>query len=268
MALMPLANPAQAQVVAGPAAPIEPSYVELVELALAADIVARVQIDDQATLRAERAPDVAPGKVRIYAESITQALLGGRIAIGESLAFLVDLPADARGRAPKLKKQVFLIFARSVEGRPGQVYLAGQGAMQPATPALEQRVRQVLTQLAESARPPVITGVREAMSVPGNLVGESETQIFLETRSGDPVSLSVIRRPGMTAQWGVSWTDIVDQAARPPQAQTLEWYALACFLPADLPEDAFIQRDRESRDRAREDYRMVLGQLGPCVRNN
>lgn len=249
-------------------APEESTYVDLVELALASDLVARVEVDDQATLRPERAPDVAPGNVRVYVEAVTQALLGGRAPIGESLAFLVDLPADQRGRAPDIEEQIFLIFGQSVAGRPGEIRLSGFNAMQPATARLEQRVRHVLGQLAQPDRPPAISGIREAMSVRGNLAGESETQVFLETEDGAPVSISIIRRPGMAATWGVSWTDIVDQSARPPADETLQWYSLACFLPDELPDYALIQRDRESRDRARSDYRLVLDQIGRCARNS
>jgi hypothetical protein len=103
--------------------------------------------------------------------------------------------------------------------------------------------------------------------VAGNLAGDSETQVFLETPDGAPVSLTVLRRPGQNPRWGVSWTDIVDQSALPPAPETLQWYALACYLPGELPAEAFIQRDPESRTRAREDYALVLRQLGACQRS-
>jgi hypothetical protein len=140
--------------------------------------------------------------------------------------------------------------------------------MHAEDPAWEQRVRHVLTQMLQGEQWPAITGVHEVMSVPGNLAGESETQIFLETRSGAPAAITVLRRPGMAPSWGVSWTDIVDQSARPPQPETLEWYALACFLPDDLPDESFIQRDSQSRQRAREDYALVLDQIGACSRSS
>ena len=88
------------------------------------------------------------------------------------------------------------------------------------------------------------------MSVAGNLAGESETQLFLNTANGTPVSLTVVRRPGMAPTWGVSWTEIVDQAARPPEEGTAG-YRLACFLPRELPDKAFLQRDSASRTRPR-----------------
>lgn len=243
------------------------TYVDLVELGMASDVVLRAEIDDQITVPEERAPGLPQGRVRLYIESITQALLAGSGPIGESLAFLADMDLEADGDEPDIEEQVYLLFARRVSGRPGEIQLVAPSAMQLATPALEQRVRHVLTQLAQAEKPPVVTGVREVMSVQGNLVGESETQIFLETRSGAPVSISVLRRPGMAPHWGVSWTDIVDQAARPPEPQTLQWYSLACYLPAELPEDAFLQRDRESRTRAAEDYAIVLAEIGACSRS-
>ncbi len=260
-----LAAPATAQ---EEPAPNPLTYVDLVELGMTSDVVLRAVVDDQATVPPERAPGLPPQRVRLYVETVTQALLAGDGPIGESLAFLVDMDRDARGKAPKIKKQVFFLFARRVNGRPGKIQLVSPDAMQPDDPALEQRLRLVLTQLAEPDRPPLVTDVREVMSVPGNLAGESETQIFLETRDGEPVSLSIIRRPGVAPQWGVSWTDIVDQSAQPPEAETLRWYALVCHLPAELPAEAFLQTDRESRARAREDYAIVRSEIGACRRSS
>ena len=254
-----------------PALPTQPTYVDLVELVRASPVVARVLVDKQITVPAERAPGVAPGFTRIYVEALTQALLGGNVPVGGELTFVADVPVKTDGKPPRLDKlddPSFIVFARPVSGRPGEVQLVGPLGMQPGTAEFENRVREVLTQLAEGALPPRITDVREAISVAGNLAGESETQIFLETENGAPVSLNVLRRPGQTPRWGVSWTEIVDQSARAPQPQTLQWYALACFLPQQLPADAFLQDDREAQRRAREDYAVILDQLGPCARNS
>src|SRR5690606_23524038 len=97
---------------------------------------------------------------------------------------------------PKLKKQRFIIFADAVAGRPGTLQLVGEGAQLPATPESEQFARSVIAAFAAPGLPPNIVGVRDVMSVPGNLVGESETQLFLETSTGEPASLTVVRRPG------------------------------------------------------------------------
>jgi len=248
-----------------PAPPVA-TYADMAELAEQAAIVALVEVRDQAVVKSERAPGLQAGHARLYVTARTAALLASRAPLGESINYLVDVPLDARGRPPKLKKQRFLLFARPVSGQPGSLQLVGNGGQLPATPESEQLARKVVADFAAPDLPPALTGVRDVMSVAGNLVGESETQLFLDTRTGQPVSLTVVRRPGMEPQWGVSWSEIVDQAARPPQPQTVEWYRLACSLPAQLPADAYLQDDRAARARAEADYRYILEQLGPCER--
>ncbi len=265
-AIYALAPGATAQPAPLAAAPAGPSYADFADLAEAAGLVALVTVRDQVAVEPERSPGLATGQVRLYIEARTEALLAGRSAIGESLAYLVDVPLTAKGKAPKLKKQRFLVFAKAVPGRPGELVLVDRRAQIPATPESEQLARTVIAALAAPDAPPRVSGIREVMSVAGNLAGESETQLFLSTATGTPVSVTVVRRPGMDPQWGVSWSEIVDQAARPPAPGTVEWYRLACFLPPALPADAFLQSDRAGRARAEADYRFVLDQLGDCPR--
>jgi hypothetical protein len=242
------------------------TVVDLADFAEPASVVARVEVRDEALVKPERAPGLAPGHARLYVTADTVALLASRAPLGESLNYLVDLPLDAKGKPPKLKKQRFLLFADPVAGRPGSLQLVDQGAQVPATPESERLARAVIAAFAAPDLPPEISGVRDVMSVAGNLVGESETQLFLDTETGDPVSLTVVRRPGMAPQWGVSWSEIVDQSARPPEPQSVEWYRLACSLPRQLPASAYLQDDRQARVRAEADYHFILEQLGPCER--
>ena len=243
------------------------TYADLAGMSDASQLVIRAQIRKQITVDPARAAGLAPGFARIYIQAQTLSLLSGRAAIGESLNYLVDVPLDSRGKVPKLKKLEVLLFARAVPGRPGEIQLVGPEAQQLYSPELESRIRPILSALVAPDSPPVITGVRDALSVAGNLAGESETQIFLDTRGGAPVSLTVLRRPGRAAVWGVSWGEIIDQAARPPEPNTLAWYRLACALPQRLPSNANLSRVREERSRAERDYAFVLASLGPCVRN-
>lgn len=245
----------------------ESTYADLADLSDAANLVLRVKIRKQAEVKAERAPGLAPNYARLYIEADTIALLAGNAAVGESVKYVVDVERDAKGRAPKLKKQEMLLFARTVPGRAAEIQLVGQGAQMRWRPELESRVRPILAALVASDSPPVVTGVRDALAVEGNLVGESETQLFLSTRDDGPVSVTVIRRPGQRPVWGVSFTEIVDQAAVPPLVNTLAWYRLACFLPQTLPGEANLSRDAQSRAQAAEDYRYMMTQLGPCPRN-
>lgn len=250
-----------------PPVPLSATYADLADLAESAGVIALVEVRDQAAVEPERAPGLAQGEVRLYVEARTEALLAGRAALGESLVYLADVPLDTKGKAPKLRKQRFLVFADPVPGRPGSLQLVDPSAQLPATPETEQLARTVIAALAAPDAPPAVTGIRDVMSVPGNLAGESETQLFLDTESGEPVSLSVVRRPGMEPTWGVSWSEIVDQSARPPAPQSVAWYRLACFLPERLPSDAFLQEDQASRRRAEADYGYIVEQLGECPRS-
>ena len=177
-----------------------------------------------------------------------------------------DLPLDARGRKVKLRKEEVLLFARPVPGRPSELQLVAPGAQLLWSEALETRVRLILEQLVAPDAAPRITGVGDALSVAGTLVGESETQIFLDTVNDDPAAISVVRRPGMAPVWGVSFSEIVDQAVRVPEPGSLAYYRLTCALPLSLPSEANLAREPADRARASDDYRFVISQLGSCVR--
>lgn len=244
-----------------------PTYADLVDLSDRTPLVLRAQIRDSAVVEPERAPGLAPGHARLYIEARTSALIAGNAPMGESLRYLVDVPLDAKGKVPKLKKREVIVFARPVPGRPGEVQLVGPDAQLTYSPELEARLRPVLAALLAADAPPRVTGIRDALAVPGTLVGESETQLFLETRNDGPVSITVTRRPNMAPVWGVSWTEIVDQSARPPAPESLGWYQLACSLPAEMPAGASLASDARSRALAERDYAFVIEQLGPCTRN-
>jgi hypothetical protein len=267
-AVFACAIPAEACAQSSPAmsASASPTYADLVGLAEASAIVAEVTVKDQAPVEAERAPGLAAGRARLYLETQTQRVLKGPSALGESVSYLVDVPLDAKGRPPKLRKQTFIVFANPVAGRPGELQLIAPDAQLPLDPTIEERVRGVVAQLASAGATQRITGVRDVISVAGNLAGESETQMFVDTAGGAPVSLTVIRRPNMAPTWGVSWSEIVDQAAKPPAPETIPWYRLACFLPRKLSDQAFLQADAAGRQRAEADYQFILDQLGPCAR--
>lgn len=268
LALMPVAALAQAPASAAIVASDGPTYADLATLSDAGELVIRAQIRRQTTLKPDRAPGLAPGFARLYIQANTLALIAGRGTVGGTLAYLVDVPLDAKGKVPKLKNREFLLFARTVPGRAGEVQLVAPGAQLAFTPELEARLRPILTELyaAPETVPPRITGISDALAVQGTLTGESETQIFLATENRSPVSITILRRPGQRPQWGVSWGEIIDSAARPPAPETLRWYRLACSLPAQLPSSANLAREPEARRLAAGDYAFVREALGPCTR--
>ena len=262
LGLVSLAAPS----LANPALAAQPTYADLASWADKANMVIRATVRRQIEVPAERAPGLQPTHARLYIEARTNALIAGRSPIGEEFSYVVDVPRRANGKPPKLKKQSMVLFARALQGRPGMVQLVSTSAQLPASEDLELRLRPILQQLVSADAPPKVTGVRDALPVFGNLVGESETQIFLSTEDSSPASITIVRRPGQEPRWGVSFSEIVDQSAKPPAPETLEWYRLACALPARLPGGAVLAESREQRQLADRDYALVLQALGPCNR--
>lgn len=243
-----------------------PTFADIADLSESAGLVVKAQIKKMARVEDERAPGLAPGMARFYVNAQTLALIAGKAPIGESFAYLVDLPLDAKGKAPKLKKQDVLLFARAVPGRPGELQLVTPTAQQLWSEQAEARVRGILKTLLSGDAPVKITGVRELMYVPGNLAGQGETQIFLNTKDGSAASITVHHEPGSPAAWGVSFSELVADIGNPPRPETVEWYRLACFLPNNPPPGTNVAEGVEQRRQAASDYRMVIGELGECRR--
>jgi len=249
-----------------PAMPLAATYADLAGLADSAPLVVHARVRKIARVEDERARGLRPGTARFYVMADTMALLTGDTPLGQSFAYLVDLPVDAGGKPMLRKKDGVILFARPVSGRPGELQLVRPGAQILWTAADEARVRTILTaQLAPDA-PTKVTGVREITYVPGNLAGEGETQIFLNTRDSSAASITVRHQPGAAPAWGVSFSELVADVGHPPAPDTLEWYRLACFLPAAPPPGSNMSEGTEARRMADSDYRLVIASLGACTR--
>jgi hypothetical protein len=261
------ATPAESQVPAATAAAPGPTYADLADLALAAPIAAQVRISGATAVKAERAPGLRPGMARFYVQAGLVSLIRSPQTLPPRLSYLVDLPLDSKGKAPRLRKgSEFLLLAAPVAGKPGELQLAGPDAQIPFTPERAATLRSIIREASSASPPPRIAGIGRAFHVPGAIRGESETQIFLQTAGGTPVSLTILRRPGETPQWAVALSEIVDEAAEPPAPGTLLWYRLACGLPRSLPRQSLAEADAEGVAAIQADYRLVLDRLGPCVR--
>lgn len=241
------------------------SYADLADLSDASSIVAQATIRNIIALPAEQAMNVPPGHRRLYIEASITALIRGEGGISPTVRYLYDAPFDQRGKLPKLKKARVILFARP-GSRPGEIQLIARDGQMIATPTRVERVKAILRGLVTADAPPRITGLGDAFHVAGTVTGESETQIFLKTEKGEPVSLSILRRPGLGAQWAVALGEVVDEAARAPEPGTLLWYRLACSLPAALPSRSVRSLSAQDADAARADYQIVLQSLGPCGR--
>jgi hypothetical protein len=266
LALAPLAMPSAASAQGLAEGSGRVTYADVADLADSAGLVVQAQIASMVRVDDARVRGLTPGHARFYVQAKTKALLVGKAPLGESISYLVDLPLDAKGKAPKLKKQDVFLFARAVPGRPGELQLVTPTAQQLWSVRDEARLRGILQGLIAPDAPASITGVRELLFVPGNLAGQGETQIFLNTRDGSAASITVRHEPGAAPVWGVSFSELVADVGHPPQPETVEWYRLACFLPNLPPRSANISGSYAEQQQALSDYRMVLGELGVCAR--
>ena len=151
--VMAVSGPASAPASANAPAPANASYADIVDLADKTPIILRAEIRKIARLDPARSVGVKPGQARVYVEARTQALLFGASAIGESLRYLVDVPLDARGKLPNLRKSVVLLFARPVANLPGELQLVAPDAQIAWAPDTEARVRGVIAELLAPGAP-------------------------------------------------------------------------------------------------------------------
>lgn len=269
-ALLASANTLNAASPAGPAAnlpaPPAATYADLADLADSAPLVLRAQVRKMLPVEPARATGLRPGLGRFYIEARTVAFLSGSGLIGEGLRYLVDLPLDAKGKPPKLKKAEVLLFARDPRGRPGEIQLVAPDAQVRWDAASEARLRAILAELHGPNPPPRIGRLFEAIHVPGTLAGEGETQFSLLTGANTAASITVTHRSGQRPAWNVSFSEVVDSGGVPPR-ETLAWYRLACFLPAALPPGTNLSATRLDAAQAESDWRLVRRDLGDCPRN-
>jgi hypothetical protein len=242
-----------------------PSYADYADLAVAAPVVAKAQITQATALGAKQAAGVPAGFRRFYIEAKVIGLIRGENGISPTISYLYDAPLDQKGKAPKLKKRQVLVFAQP-GARPGQLQLVARDGQIDWTPAADSSVKAVVSELLGQDAPPRIVGVGDAFHVAGTIAGEGETQIFLKTEDGQPVSLSIISRPGQQAQWAVALGEVVDEAAAAPKRGTLLWYRLACGLPAALPIASTRTLGVMEAEAAKRDYAIVRNGLGQCGR--
>lgn len=276
LALAPGTAPLGAMANAAPAPPMAPpavTYADLADLADSAPLAIKAQVRKLTQLEPERARGVKPGWGRFYVEARTRTLIAGNAVLGEAMKYLVDLPLDAKGKPPALKNKEVLLFARTIPGRPndpkkwGELQLVAPDAQVVWHPESEAKLRAILTELQSPAAPKRVRGLREAIYVPGNLAGEGETQMFLATSDNSAASIVVQHKPGQPTRWGVTFSEVLEDSLEPPKVETLTWYRLACFMPAQMPAGVNVSASPADKAVAAEDYALVRRQLGACPRN-
>ncbi len=235
------------------------SFADLTALSLAAPIVIRATIYKTERLKPRDAPGVAPGSARLLISAATTTAIVAPGDVPPRIGYLLDVPLDARGKPPQLLRTDVLLFLRADPAVAGQFVLTDAHGQINWTPDADAAIREVLTS-ARSGTVPVVAGITSAFRVPGAVPGEAESQFFLSTADGKPVSLVVLTRPGQARRLSIALGDVIDDAAAGVQPGTLLWYRLACFLPRALP------RALNAGAEVADDYRFVLTSLGACGR--
>lgn len=251
---------------AGQAPAVIWAYADIADRALASDVVAVSTITKATRLDQKRFSNVPSGAERVLLIGRITTLIRGPESQPQDVEFVADVPLGNGGRLPKLKNRPFVIFGDRVSGATNQLQLLDRHSLLSWSNELESRTREILIAVNAPGAAPRINRIGQIFSVAGSIAGENETQIFLESDNGRPVSLSILRRPGETPRWIVSLDEIVDEAAAFPARDSLTWYRLACTLPMALPPQAVEGLDASARQMAAEDYRFVMQQLGTCPR--
>ena len=269
LALLLAAPAAQAQTpaTAGFAVPAQGvAYADVADLVVISPLILDGQIRKVTKLPETQTPGVPANIQRVLVDADVTSLIRGADGFAAKARFLLDIPKDAKGKIPKLQKRRFFILGSKVADSPGTVRLSRPDALIEWSAANDTMLRAITKEAVQIEAPPAISGLTSAFHSQGTVLGEGETQIFLRTASGQPISISILSRPGQSKRWAVSTGDVIDESAVAPAKDTLLWYRLACGLPRSL--DPKLVESSEPKDiaNAQADYRFVLQSLGPCGR--
>ena len=242
------------------------SYADIADLVIISPLIVDATIRNLQKVAPEQAVGVPTNLQRMLIEADITALIRGQGGVTPRVRFLLDVPKDAKGKIPKLKKQRMFLLGSTVAGRPGEIRLSRPNALILWSAANDALLREITRQAVAVAAPPKVTGIASAFYSAGTVIGEGETQVFVKTERGQPLSLSILSRPGQEKRWAVSTAEVIDESATAPVRNTLLWYRLACGLPRALPLELVESTDSENAARAQADYKFVIDSLGPCGR--
>jgi hypothetical protein len=242
------------------------SYADVADLVVAAPVIVDVMIRKTTNVSAQQAIGVPTTLQRTVVEADVMTLLRGTQGMPGTVRFLVDVPRTPKGKLPKLKKQRFFLFGSQVAGSPGTIKLSRPDALAEWSPANDAMVRAITREAVQIDAPKAITGVSSAFFSAGSVIGEGNSQIFLNSADGPPYAISVTSKAGGKKSWTISTSDLIEETASAPKTNSLLWYRLACGLPASLPLQQLEDKDQQTIDNIRSDYAYVQKSLGRCDR--
>jgi hypothetical protein len=242
------------------------SYSDIADLVVISPLIIDVTVRNVQKLSPEQSAGVPATLERVLVEADVMALIRGQGGIMPRVRFLLDVPKNAKGKIAKLKKQRMFLFGRAVPRRPGEVQLSRPNALALYSTTNDTLVRAITKEAVQINAPRHISNISSAFHSAGTVLGEGETQVFLKTDNDQPLSLTVLSRPGQQKIWAVSTAEVIDGSATAPERYTLLWYRLACGLPRSLPSDRIEGTNNADAARAQADYKFVIESLGPCGR--
>ena len=242
------------------------AYADIADLVVVSPLIIDVTIRNAKKVSPEQALGVPENLQRMLVEANVLALIRGTGGVSPRVLFVLDLPKDAKGKVAKLKTQRMFLLGSTVAGKPGEIRLARPNALIQFSAANNTLVRAITQETVQIEAPQRVTGIISAFYSAGTVLGEGETQVFLRTEKNQPISLSIISRPGQAKRWAVSTSEVIDESASAPAKHTLLWYRLACGLPRDLVAESVESSEGDNVARAQADYKFVVESLGPCGR--
>ncbi len=240
------------------------SWTDLADLALSSPVVVSAAVRRADRVGRSEASAVPPGQVRVLVRADLKAALKAPSLLPAAAAWLWQGPADGRGRTPFGKAAPVLVFAVPLVGgsdpETQPLRLVSPHGQVPWSAETEAIVRDILSQAIQpGAREWMVTAISDGFRTAGAISGASESQFFLATEGGKPMTLVVRRSPGVPASVAVATDDLVDRAAA-VQPFTLVWRGLACGLPEALP--ALLAQNPDLAD----DYALARSSIGSCGR--
>ncbi len=242
------------------------SYADIADLVVISPLIVDATIRKITKIPVEQAVGVPANLQRMLIEGDVSGLVRGNDGFGGQVRFLLDVPKDAKGKIPKLKKQRFFVLGNKAAGLPGTIRLSRPDAMIEWSAGNDAMLRAITKEAVIIDAPQQIVGLTSGFHSPGTVIGEGETQIFVEAKGNQIYSLSVFSQPGSPKRWAVSTGEVIDESASAPAKNSLLWYRLACGLPPTLDAKLVETNEAENAAKAQADYRFIIESLGRCDR--
>jgi len=138
------------------------AYADIADLVTISPLIIDATIRNLQKIAPEQAIGVPADRQRMLVEADVTSLIRGQGGITPRVRFLLDVPKDAKGKIPKLKKQRFFLLGNIVNGKPGEIRLSRPNALVQYSPANDALVRGITKEAVLIDSPPKITGILNA----------------------------------------------------------------------------------------------------------